>query len=509
MLLHFFFLLAMKAKVVLQFLIVTICCIVLFYGLFMKSGGNDIEPRQIPTLSNTAMKDHMSGSMLHLPYNVTAVSSQVVSASRAATLQTMTSKENATYSLKTHNYFTPSTPQLSTVSQSTRYVVHHLSNVVIDRGTGRGVYHIYSAYYDARSLPNRPAVIMFGYVHRRAQYSIYCKFMYDDNSTKCIGNVVHRPLIAANVWPEEYFCKMNSHDRVPTHVMLSEHESCKSGKWSNPIPVWNRESTVPDGIGVCLMSCMYSETKRLTQQKAFDKAVEYVAMAQILGAKIVTIYNKNISQDLVQKLLQLYPGLVDMVQWYDLTGILHSRGQRVLVNDCLYKNMKKVRYLVFIDLDEMIFPVSTNTWADMLRNLEKKGKYASFTFSNNFFAELPPNATSGLSCPYMKPKYFTRLKRLPWPNFKQHTKMKMIVKPLLLTAICIHDVCKPTLPGYVKTYRVPASVGLMAHYREPVPRWYIYGKGVEDRTALKYQDEMMEEMTRVCSIHNNWVGGAI
>ena len=227
-------------------------------------------------------------------------------------------------------------------------------------------------------------------------------------------------------------------------------------------------------------------------------------MAKVLGVDIVTIYNKNVTRDIIEKILHIFPGFVDIVQWKNLDGILHSRGQRVLLNDCLYRNMRRVRYLGFFDLDEMILPASTNNWRDMLNTLEKKGKYATYTFSNNFMEEVPPTNVSvnlsNHSCPYMQlPKYFVRMKRLPWPTSKQNTKMKMIVKPEFVSALCIHNVCQPTVRGYSRTVRVPSSVGWMAHYRVPVPSMYVYGKGVEDRTALKYRDQVMGELAQLCS----------
>ena len=166
-------------------------------------------------------------------------------------------------------------------------------------------------------------------------------------------------------------------------------------------------------------------------------------MAKVLGVDIVTIYNKNVTRDIMEKIMHIYPRFVDIVQWENLDGILHSRGQRVLLNDCLYRNMRKVGYLGSLDLDEMIFPASTNNWRDLLNTLEKKGKYATYTFSNNFMEEVPLTNVSvdllNRSCPYMQlPKYFVRLKRLPWPASKQNTKMKMIVKPEFVSALCIH-----------------------------------------------------------------------
>lgn len=380
-------------------------------------------------------------------------------------------------------------------------VIHNLSNVVLDGGRGRSKHHVYTAYYDSRHFPSRPAVVLLGYVERRSKVSLYCKFYYVDNTTKCAKQEAgEAPIIAFNVWPEFYFCKMSGGDQVPTHVSLSKDSHCDTAHWSHPIPVWNREPPVPapEGVGVCVHGCL----RLYDADRMFQYIMEYLAMVKTLGAKIVTLYQLNMNPDMLQKVLYLYPEFVDIVRWFYLNNTLHSNGQRVLLNDCIYRNMHRVKYLVMMDLDEMIFPVSTNNWPDMIRGLERKGKFASFTFSNNFFAEVNESiATKNRICPLLnEPRYFHRLQRLPWPDFKQRTKTKMIIKPAVVSASCTHDLCRPTLSGYGRTYKVSMSDAVMAHYRVPVPRWYIYGEGVQDRTALKYRDPVEAELRGKCSL---------
>ena len=55
-------------------------------------------------------------------------------------------------------------------------VVQNLSNVLIRNG--RSEHHIYSAYYDTRSLMYRPAVVMMGYVNWRSRNTFYCHFTF-------------------------------------------------------------------------------------------------------------------------------------------------------------------------------------------------------------------------------------------------------------------------------------------------------------------------------------------
>jgi hypothetical protein len=384
--------------------------------------------------------------------------------------------------------------------------VQNLSNVVIDIGPDKDIHHIYSAYYDDRPLPYRPAVLMLGYIQKKGPYTLYCNFKYDDNSTRCLKRSVSlTPLIASNVRPETYFCKVNSGDGVPSHIMLSTHSGCDEKKWSSPIPVLNRKKTELQEVGVCVEGTMW--TADGDNERMFKLVLEFLSMVKVLGASIVTIYSTTIDQIILQKILWLYPGFVEIYNWENLANAMHSYGQRVLINDCIYRNMYKVRHVVLMDLDEMIYPVAHNTWPEMLRELEKVGKYASYTFSNNFIQEINHTTSwsigNNCSTELKSVKYFERLKRLPWPHFKKKTKMKMILRPTAVSATCIHDLCKTTIRGYRKTYWVPDSVGFMAHYRKPVPRWYIYGKGVEDRTALRYKDSVLHEMNWTCSLLAN------
>ncbi len=309
--------------------------------------------------------------------------------------------------------------------------------------------------------------------------------------------------------PEAYFCKVQKGQQLPAYIRLSANKTCEPSSLSTPIPVWNRDvlATPPEGVGVCIHGCAY--TLDGSSEKAYKNIIQFLAMAKVLGAEVVTLYNLNINQSLLKQVSRVYPDFLDIVQWMNLNNTLHYYGQRILINDCLYRNMKRVKYVAMIDTDEMILPVSNNSWPEMLNTLEKEGKYASYTFSNNFFEEVKGREGGGgiEACPkrWGIPKYFSRLNRLPWPQYKQNTKMKMILRTDAISATCIHDVCRTTTQGYTRTYRVPYSVGFMAHYREPVQREYVFGNGTEDRTALWFQAEVEAEMRKKCVMLANRV----
>ena len=398
-----------------------------------------------------------------------------------------------------HNY--GQTLQNST-SKFSLDVIHYHPNIVIDNGPNKTVHHIISAYFDSRKLPNRPAIIMFGYVQKRLKGNLYCVLVYEDSITKCT-NLTHGYLHRPNTLSELYLCRMSSKDKIPAHVVLTEEDNCEISKQSKRIPVWSTDTPeMHYDIGVCVESPLFTGSG-VTNQTLFDRMVEFMAMVKVLGAKIVTVYNLNMKKELAMKILKLYPEFIDMVQWEKITVNLHYYGQNVLLMDCLYRNMNRVKYLAFVDLDEIIFPLLNYSWMDMLKILEQEGKYASYTFQNMFIAEVRAKSSimvRSQTCPYLKlPKYFVRLQRLPWHRYPPR-RMKVIVKPQFLSAMCVHEVCDKVMDGYISSLYVRNTTGVMFHYRTPMLQGLGSHRGVRDRTALKYKYQVMQEMKRVCSL---------
>ena len=377
-------------------------------------------------------------------------------------------------------------------------IIHNLTDVVVE---SKAFHHIISAYYDSRELPNRPSIVLFGYIEWKEADSIFCTVVHEDNTTKCLGEVIQTHLHFHDKKSMMYICRMNSTDKIPIHVLLCERDKCEGCENAKRIPVRNREPTVRKTVGVCVEGPLYI-SEWVTNEMLFDMVVEFLVMVKVLGVQIVTIYNTSLKHEFLKKILKLFPDFVDIVQWNEQVVHLHYHGQSLLLQDCLYRNMYRVKYLTFIDLDEMIFPVISKNWMDMLQVLEgAEGKYASFKFSNNFFAPGSSTAVSkGSTCPYKKtPKYFVRLQRFPLSDAKERTKV--IVKPDLLEAIGIHEIGPyKVVRGYTPMFIVPKSIGMMSHYRINLTQDMIRGKPVEDRTAMKYKDLVIQELERICSL---------
>ena len=93
------------------------------------------------------------------------------------------------------------------------------------------------------------------------------------------------------------------------------------------------------------------------------------------------------------------------------------------------------------------------------------------------------------------------LKRLHLPSPNHSERTKVIVKPDLLSSLYIHGIGSPerVIHGYANTIYVNKSIGTMGHYWIHLTWDMIRGKPVEDRTAMKDKDLVIQELEWLCS----------
>ena len=60
-------------------------------------------------------------------------------------------------------------------------------------------------------------------------------------------------------------------------------------------------------------------------------------------------------------------------EFYDDPTVQTWRTEQIAVNDCFFKNMNMYKYIVNIDIDEVIVPTNKtgSTWIEMMEALEK------------------------------------------------------------------------------------------------------------------------------------------
>ncbi|XP_040181118.1 beta-1,4-galactosyltransferase galt-1-like [Rana temporaria] len=202
---------------------------------------------------------------------------------------------------------------------------------------------------------------------------------------------------------------------------------------------------------VCL-STLYGNYNNVLQ------VIQSIEMYKILGASRVTIYNTNCSRD-VEKVLRHYvdEGTLEVVPWpidrhlrtskkwhysEGLAAEIGYFGQTATLNDCLYRNMYKSRFVLLNDIDEILLPVKDWDWPSLMEDLQNKHPDTSvFRFQSHVFPTSVNNSGFGTWSHVPGVNVLTHLLRRPNNNF---TAPKMILNPRDVFQTSIHNTLKHT-----------------------------------------------------------------
>ncbi|KPP57218.1 hypothetical protein Z043_125081, partial [Scleropages formosus] len=201
--------------------------------------------------------------------------------------------------------------------------------------------------------------------------------------------------------------------------------------------------------------------------------VQTIEMYKILGIEKVYIYNTSCGPDL-QKVLQYYKeeGTVEVEPWPidqflvsskgwkfpERKPDLHNYGQLTTLNDCIYKNMYRSRYILLNDIEEIIVPYQHATLGLLIENLQRQNPSVSvFLIENHIFPKTVFDTNGTFSLPQWK--------KVPGVNILEHiyrepdrdyvfNPTKMIVNPREIVRTSVHSVLK----NYGDTLSVPSDI---------------------------------------------------
>ena len=134
------------------------------------------------------------------------------------------------------------------------------------------------------------------------------------------------------------------------------------------------------------------------------RLAEWIEIIRILGADKIDIYVISVHPK-VEKLLKRYEELgtvsIRKISAWDGssdkdcqkrfylrngTKFNHNRHpEHIALNDCFFRNMYDFRYVVPLDLDEVIVPVKHKDWHDLIRHLERNRTADAYLFRNFYF----------------------------------------------------------------------------------------------------------------------------
>ncbi|XP_063592845.1 uncharacterized protein LOC134769963 [Penaeus indicus] len=281
--------------------------------------------------------------------------------------------------------------------------------------TSNGTFYLFSAYHDNRTLAERPAVRVLGMLNRfDPKLNTSCQLWFNGTSKPVFAQVSEYKYIWNRAFgkykngvlqPYLLSCQVPSAyvHQVPESVSLVERP-CDTAT-TNLRVVNNRP---PEGqrkdFAVCVKGLdIHHEDKSV-------HLVEWLETLYLLGADKVFLYDLHVHPN-TTKVLEYYQktGFVDLTKLTlpgdqpnipELTHkYLKEKGgykrlnELIPYNDCLYKNIYSYKYVVLLDIDEIILPRNLPSWKALMKALVKdafkanKKPRTSFAARNVYFLD--------------------------------------------------------------------------------------------------------------------------
>ncbi|KAM4019464.1 glycosyltransferase family 92 protein F13G3.3-like [Anomaloglossus baeobatrachus] len=362
---------------------------------------------------------------------------------------------------------------------------------------------VISAYYDGR-VSSRVRVLTI--IHGRKMKELYCWFY-------CTNYHEHVSVKATIEFHIQWF----GFDYGPADVVCPEPQDCFSHHisihWSNT----NRTSHVPKfqiknrdpqpfsaNFTVCV-STMFGNQENVLQ---FVQAIE---MYRLLGAQKVVVYKTGCSKAIGQVLdYYVSKGVLEIIPWpidkyLRTSDVWHQNmnkeiqigyyGQLLALNDCVYRNMYRSRYVTLNDMDEIILPRIHKTWDEMMVDLEKKYPNTAVYLIKNYY--YPSNITD---------PHFQRAfpNNVPGTNILQlihyekekpnvFNGKKMMVNPREVVQVSVHS----ALRAYKETVFVPDDIVSLHHGRTSLQKNATQVSLIRDTTIWKYNSSLVTNVNEV------------
>ena len=305
--------------------------------------------------------------------------------------------------------------------------------------------------------------------------TLYAQITYKDGTSICVEMEywTQSGTLDKKVFKEYWvaYVLRNKHAvlsmKAPLMASISSNSSCHNTTPS--IPIQSDTSDKHLTYGVCLHQALYD----LSDPQLL---VDWVELNLALGAEIITVYLQNVPESFyILMLPYIRRNVVEVIDWKLkpplIDGYTKCWGQVGTINECIYRNLYRVKYVALIDIDEYIVPQKKQRITDVLHNLDLlRPNASSYTFFNLYFTKdgvSLPEVKSSVKCHNMSwPRYFTFTLQCadPKTEAKLFAWHKIVIKPQAVIGGWVHS---PTdvIPSYDTTYYVPVNMGLTHHYR--------------------------------------------
>nr|XP_033816426.1 beta-1,4-galactosyltransferase galt-1-like [Geotrypetes seraphini] len=369
---------------------------------------------------------------------------------------------------------------------------------------------LFTAYLDFRR--NR-IVRIIGITHRKTSKKLFCLLCFSNDSYSIAAEIqVHTDHFDFPYATTDLLCNLID-QRIPRFILVYHgFDPIESGPLLPFLKIKNQEvqlnallRTFQYEFVVCI-STMFGHYNNVLQ------FIQMIEMYRILGAQKVIIYKTNCSP-LVMKVLSYYQKLdiIEIIPW-PITkylnvslgwnfpvhpGEIHYHGQLVTLNDCIYRNMYRTRYVCLNDIDEIIIPVAHQNWHDMMESLRKQNPEANiFQFDHHLFPiDMSTENSSSESKAWNSVPGINILQYSYRKISKRHVfnPVKMIINPRAVIKTSVHS----ALEYFGKQIQVSMGVGMLCHYRNSTELHREKDISVKDKVLWKYKEKLTNRVNHV------------
>uniref|UniRef100_A0A8C8R5F8 Glycosyltransferase family 92 protein n=1 Tax=Pelusios castaneus TaxID=367368 RepID=A0A8C8R5F8_9SAUR len=363
---------------------------------------------------------------------------------------------------------------------------------------------IIAPYFDKRE---RNLIRVIGIVRHGEVRDLYCWFCCQSDGKVSVERAeidVHSDLFGFPYGTADLLC--TEPQNCDTNY-VSIHWSPKGNIVQLPwFQIKNREShTFSAEFTVCI-STMFGNYNNVLQ---FIQSIE---MYKILGAQKVIIY-KNSCSKLMEKALEFYmaEGTIEIIPWpitryLNVSSYWHFSmdakdigyyGQITALNDCVYRNMYRSKFVVLNDIDEIILPIKHLDWKTMMSSLQEQNPGSGiFLFENHVFpitvysSNEAFNISSWSTVPGINIlEHIYREPDRPW----LFNARKMIVDPRKVIQTSVHSVLK----AYVGSLEVSRDIAISYHCRTPLQGNMSKKFLIRDPTLWRYNLSLIKNVNKV------------
>ncbi|PFX24066.1 hypothetical protein AWC38_SpisGene11335 [Stylophora pistillata] len=217
------------------------------------------------------------------------------------------------------------------------------------------------------------------------------------------------------------------------------------------------------------------------------RLVEFLELSEILGVSYFVFYDANLS-DKTLKVLQYYNeiGAVTLNPWplpQNIASNIQDGGQTVALNDCLYRNIDRFKYVAFNKLDEFIVPLQSKKTLDIFESQSDEDTagicFQGFIFDTSTFEEKRSHTL-------LFTQRFTSRIKSPTEELA-----RCIVSPKYVFSLELNAISNP-LETFYTTHHVDTSFGHVFRYGEC--NYAECKDSLQDLTMAKYREELEKRL---------------